>query len=204
MIKINLLAEGKRPAAVRKPRAPGTGLARPDLGQWMLLVGMLPPLLAALGYWWVLESTIQEKDRQIRAANQEYENLKVIIKEVEDFEKKKGELEHKIRVINDLKLNQRGPVEVMDKVSRALPDLLWLDRMEVTGNEIRLDGRALNTNAVASFIENLNKTPGFSEPVLGDANQQRGGVYAFVLRVRYTLVKPETAAEEAEAAASSG
>ena len=55
-------------------------------------------------------------------------------------------------LINQLKVNQRGPVRLMDEVSKALPDLLWLDRMECRGNSISLTGKALNPNAVANLL----------------------------------------------------
>ena len=44
-----------------------------------------------------------------------------MIKEVEEYKAKKAELEHKIEVINDLKHNQRGPVQIMDQVSARCP-----------------------------------------------------------------------------------
>ena len=110
-----------------------------------------------------------------------------VIKEVEDYKAKKSELERKIGVINDLKANQRGPVRVMDYVSRALPELLWLDRMKMSADSIELEGRAFNTNAVASFIENLDKVPEFDEPILKSTEQQGGGVYKYVINFHYSF-----------------
>jgi type IV pilus assembly protein PilN len=110
-----------------------------------------------------------------------------VIKEVEEYKTKKGELERKIGIINDLKANQRGPVRVMDYVSRALPELLWLDRMKMTASSIEIEGRAFNTNAVANFIENLDKVPEFDEPTLKTTEQQTGGVYKFFINLNYSF-----------------
>ena len=43
-----------------------------------------------------------------------------------------------VAVINELKSNQRGPVRVMDYISRALPELLWLDRIKMNASNMTL------------------------------------------------------------------
>ena len=190
MIKINLLAEGKRPAAVRKVK-PSQLLEGKDIGLWLLAAGLIVGL-AVLGLLWYLRhTTIAEKDVEIVEAQKEVEELASVIKEVDDYKSKKTELERKIKVIGDLKLNQRGPVKVMDNISRALPELLWLDHLTMGASTIEIDGRAFNTNAVANFIENLDKMPEFGEPTLKDTQEQAGGVYKFVINLNYSFTPKE-------------
>lgn len=198
MIKINLLSEGKRPAAVRKTRSAALALENKDIGQWLLAVGLILGVAAAGMYWWMLKGQIEDKQEEINAAQAEVDRLASVIKEVEDYKAKKAELERKIGLINDLKANQRGPVRVMDHISRALPELLWLDRMTMNATTIEVEGRAFNTNAVASFIENLDKVPEFEEPTLKDTQEQAGGVYKFVLNFNYSFAP--LAGETGEAA----
>jgi type IV pilus assembly protein PilN len=199
MIKINLLAEGKRPAAVRKVKATAL-LEGKDIGQWLLAVGFLIGLLITVFVWWQVDGQVKEQQEQIDAANREVEALASVIKEVEDYKAKKAELERKIGIINDLKLNQRGPVRVMDHISRALPELLWLDRMRMDAATIEIEGRAFNTNAVANFIENLDKVPEFEEPTLRTTEEQGSGIYKFVITFNYSYA-PLKEAGEADAAA---
>jgi type IV pilus assembly protein PilN len=190
MIKINLLAEGKRPAAVRKVK-PSQLLEGKDIGLWLLAAGLIVGL-AALGLLWYLRhTTMVEKEGEIVEAQKEVEELASVIKEVDDYKSKKTELERKIKVIGDLKLNQRGPVKVMDNISRALPELLWLDHLTMGASTIEIDGRAFNTNAVANFIENLDKMPEFGEPTLKDTQEQAGGVYKFVINLNYSFTPKE-------------
>jgi type IV pilus assembly protein PilN len=189
MIKINLLAEGKRPAAVRKVK-PSQLLEGKDFGLWLLAAGLVLGLAAVGLLWYMRHNTIAEKDQEIVEAEKEVEELSSVIKEVDDYKSKKGELERKIKVINDLKLNQRGPVKVMDNISRSLPELLWLDHLTMSASTIEIDGRAFNTNAVANFIENLDKVPEFGEPTLKDTQEQAGGVYKFVINLNYSF-KPK-------------
>jgi type IV pilus assembly protein PilN len=186
MIKINLLSEGKRPTAVRKAKTTAL-LQNQNVGMYLLAFGILLGVLATGAYWWSLNGEVEAQQEEIRAANAEVEALASVIKEVEDYKGKKTELERKIKIINDLKLNQRGPVRVMDHISRALPELLWLDRMTMNASSIEVEGRAFNTNAVANFIENLDKVPEFEEPTLKDTSEQAGGVYKFVINFNYSF-----------------
>lgn len=189
MIKINLLAEGKRPTAVRKSKSAEL-LKGQDIGQWLLVAGFVVGALLAAFFYWQVKQEKAAQDEEIAAAKAEVAALDSVIKEVEDYKAKKAALEQKIGVINDLKLNQRGPVRVMDSVSKALPELLWLDRMSMDDAIITIEGRALNTNAVANFIENLDKVPEFEEPTLKDTTVQGGGVYKFVIEFRYSFAPP--------------
>lgn len=197
MIKINLLSEGKRPAAVRKKAAAKVG--GQDVGQYLVIVGLLVGGLALGAMYWVWKGKVEEKTEEVRVAQQERDALAQVIKEVEEFKAKKAELERKIGIINDLKANQRGPVRIMDYISRSLPELLWLDRLKMDHDSLEVEGRAFNTNAVAAFIENLDKVPEFDEPVLKSTEEQTGGVYKFVINFNYSFAskaKPEGAEGE--------
>jgi Tfp pilus assembly protein PilN len=198
MIKINLLSEGKRPAAVRKKSA--AKLEGQGVGQWMLLVGVLIGL-AAFGIAWYLQNQkTTAKQQEVAAAQREVDQLASVIKEVEEYKGKKAELERKIGIINDLKANQRGPVRVMDYISRALPELLWLDSMSMRSSSITVEGRAFNTNAVANFIDNLDKVPEFDEPLLKSTDLQAGGIYKFRVDFNYSFSGKKKEAEGAATA----
>ena len=193
MIKINLLAEGKRPVLARKSRSPlSVGGGAADTGNLLLVVGLVVGLLAAGGWFFWVQSQLTKKEKEVAVAELEVEELKQVIKEVEEYKIKKADLERKIDVINGLKANQRGPVQIMDQVSRALPELLWLANLEVTPTTIHLDGSAFNMSAVANFIDNLDKVDEFAEPILQDANQRgaqgaRSEVYDFKVNLGYSF-----------------
>jgi type IV pilus assembly protein PilN len=196
MIKINLLAESKRPAAVRKAKPGVKPEGRVNLAPVLLLVGIVAGLLALGAHWWQLDRTLKAKQAEVAATEAEVKRLEAVIKEVEQFKAKKAELEKKIGIINDLKANQRGPVRMMDHVSRALPELLWLERMKMSSSAIEIEGYAFNTNAVASFIENLDKVPEFDEPTLKDTQALPNGVYKFFVSFTYSFA-PKPAEGEA-------
>ena len=196
MIRINLLAEGRRPAAVRKSR--GMSLGDRDWTPIALLAAILLGVLVTLGYWFLLDRQRAGVREEVKVAEAEVERLKPILAEVDEFKAKKADLERKIEVITNLKNQQTGPVRVMDAISRALPELLWLDRMEVSPSTIRLSGRALNVNAVSNFIENLDKVPEFREPRVQRVNES-GDVYQFTITVDYSLTPPPEEGETDQA-----
>lgn len=205
MIKINLLAEGKRPAAVRRATQPGESfLQGENAALLMLIMSFLVPLLVVGAVYFKLNRDLEAKKAEVAAAEEEVRKLEDVLKKVEEFKVMKAELERKIQVINDLRDNQRGPVQVMDAISRALPELLWLDRMNMGPNQITLSGRAFNFNAIANFAENLDQVSEFKEPNLRDSNQ-RGQVFNFVIAFNYDYTRPKRETENgAEGEAATG
>lgn len=217
MIKINLLAEGKRPVVARKAKSGfggGGGGGGREVGNLLLVIGLVLGLLVGGGWLFWVQGKLTQKEKEVTAAQKEVEELKQVIKEVDDYKVKKAELERKIDVINGLKANQRGPVQIMDQVSRSLPELLWLNTMDVTPTTINLNGTAFNMSAVANFIDNLDKVDEFAEPILNDATQKvsrgaRTEVYDFKINLGYSFNKTKaptltTDSGEAGAAAAPG
>ena len=188
MIKINLVSEGRRPVVSRKAKE-RLGIAGLALGEGLFLLALLVGLAALTGYWLYLRGEREERAVAIAAAEKEVEELAQVLAEVEDYKAKKAKLEHKIEVINELKRNQRGPVRILDQISQGLPELLWLDKMTLRAKSVQLEGRAFNTNQIATFIENLGKVPEFQEPRLRDTNRV-GPVYRFTITFNFNIAPP--------------
>lgn len=200
MIKINLLSEGKRPAAVRRTKS-ARGVPARNLTLWLFVLTLVLLAGGYLAYYGVKYLALKRVEEQVAEAQKEVEELKPIIEEVERFKKKKAELDHKINVIKELKRNQRGPVQVMDEVSRALPELLWLDSLEMSKNRVRLQGRAFNNSAVEALITSLDNVPEFDEPELIETKRE-GEIYRFGIQFNYQ--PPAPPAPEGAAADSAG
>ncbi len=201
MIRINLLSEGRRPVVARKKR-PKISIGDQDPSIFFLGGGLVIGALIAGGWWMTANNKIKAVNADIRVAQREVDELRPILTEVNDFKKKQRELERKIKVINELTLKQQGPVHILDRVSRALPDLVWLRSMNFRGRKVDLIGTAFNTNAVASFIENLDKVPEFREPDTKDVSRGRGGTYNFRISFRFDQRKPEKKEDAAVVAAT--
>ena len=181
MIKINLLSEAK---PVKKKRGVSALGGAGRLNLFLILGGLLLGLLVVGVQWWVEASRLKEQEEKNRLAQQEVTRLEAVLKEVQDFEDKKAKLQRKVDLINSLKASQRGPVRLMDEVSNALPDLLWLESMELNGNQISIGGKALNPPAVANFFTNLKLVQAFQEPkltVLAAATAGSANLYNYEL-----------------------
>jgi len=184
VIRINLLTEAKAAAARKKTPVLPTG-AR--LNNLLFIAGVAAGVLyiAVMGFY--LLQKRRNLDEEIGKARIEAERLRSIIEEVKGYEAKKASLEEKIELINKLKTNQKGPVRLMDEVSRALPDLVWLTGLDVTGESITMRGKTLSPNAVATYLENLKKSPFFAEPVFKNLGQDGGnqGIYSWEMNLTF-------------------
>lgn len=202
MIKINLVGEGRKPvvarASTRQRKLPAV---QGEQVPFILLVGCVVIGAIVVALWFLrLNAEIKENDQRIAEARQRVEELRDILRQVEEFEAKEALLTRKIEVITTLKNSQRGPVELMDEISKALPDLLWVDRLVQSGSQITLTGRSFNTSAIASFVENLDLVETISEPEVRDIVNQ-GEVYSFTVIFTKTVPVPTEGAEQPSAAA---
>jgi type IV pilus assembly protein PilN len=199
MIKINLVSEAPS-AAVPKRKRPefSLGAKQGDI----ILVTVLAIALAVSGTWWfLLKSKLAELKDLERQRTVERDELKPYIEKVEELEAKRALLKRKVDVINDLKQKQHGPVRIMDEVSRALPELVWLTELKLTGNNLTLTGDAMDENAVANFYSNLDSSPFFEEPEVKNL-ARKGEDFVFTLACVFTYEPPEIKKASAPAGGS--
>jgi type IV pilus assembly protein PilN len=188
MIKINLISEAPT-AAVSKRKRPefSLGAKQGDI----ILVVVLAIAVAVSGTWWYLlkskRADLKDLERQRTV---ERDELKPYIEKVEELEAKRALLKRKVDVINELKNKQRGPVRILDEISRALPDLVWLTQLTLTGNDLTLVGQAMDENAVANYYSNLDSSPFFEEPEVKNLARQ-GEDFSFTMSAVFTYEPPE-------------
>ena len=173
--------------------AGATGVAPANLNNLIMIALVGLSLVVAAVYWFINNRTLANRQATVKVRQAEADKLEAIIKEVEEFQRRKDSLQNRIDLINQLKQNQKGPVRIMDQISRDLPDLVWLDKMQVAGGSISLSGRGLNPNAVANFVENIKNDPYFEEPALSNLTEVTGKtpVYSFDMDFRFTYT-PKT------------
>lgn len=194
MIRINLLATERKTEKKKAASAPGV------LQLYLLLGGFggLAALVCA-GGWWAKESSLKQLDAQIQTATTRQQQLQVIKKQVEDFQAKEKLLTEKVNLITRLKAEQANGVHMLDEVSKALPDFVWLQSMEQSGNTIRFSGQSNSLASVADFISNLQQTGWFPKVEL-DNSTEANTVVTFQLTASFE--NPEARAQAAAAAGS--
>jgi type IV pilus assembly protein PilN len=197
MIRINLLQERKAPAAGKAkssaPAVPGAFQAYALLG---LFVG--GAAFASAAIWWWQSSKIKELDRLIAADTKRQQDLMAIKKQVDDFQAKKQLLENKVTLIETLRLEQKGPVHMLDEISKALPDFVWLTTMDqAVSGALKFKGEANGLTAVADFISALQRSGWFPVADLGSSQSARTeNLYTFEVNAQFK--DPEVAAKEKE------
>jgi type IV pilus assembly protein PilN len=209
VIKINLVREGRAvrgagaaPIAAAAAAAPGAS----NLNNILVGVFAAIGLIGAVGYWYWYNAELKERREVVEQKTQEARKLEAIIKEVEQYQRRKDSLQRRIDLINQLKQNQKGPVRIMDQISRDLPDLVWLDKMSIGGGRVTLSGRGLNPNAIALFIENIKKDPYFEEPTVNQMTKVSDAplVYGFDMNFAFTYTPKTSVPPPGTAAPATG
>src|SRR5215471_3815801 len=161
MIRINLLAVDRGP--VQKARTPGISAAqRVTIGAALILVATI----VGVGWWfWSLRTRGQKLDEDIAQAEKEANQLRAVLAEVQKFEARKAQLQQRVTLIEQLRRGQTAPVHVLDEVSKAVPDRLWLISMLQRGQDFTIDGRTTTLTGLSDFVTNLEASPWFKKPV---------------------------------------
>jgi type IV pilus assembly protein PilN len=198
MIRINLIAARKRapePSFLATQKVP-------------LLCSLLI-VLTALGLGWRYWSVRQQSallDQEIQRARQEAQTLRSVLEQVKQFEERRAQLQQRVALIEELRDGQGGPVHLLDEVSRAVPDRLWLTEMKQDADGLRIDGRTTSLTALSDFVGNLEASGYFARPVeiidsqaetASQAGQSGVDVVKFSVRVQFVLpgAKPKPAAQ---------
>ena len=61
---------------------------------------------------------------------------------------------------------------MLDEISKALPDFVWLTNLDQTGADVKLTGQSNSLTSVADFITALQRTGWFPSVDLVSSDQQ--------------------------------
>jgi type IV pilus assembly protein PilN len=122
--------------------------------------------VGAIGWWyWSLRGQSQLVDREIARAEIETTNLRSVLRQVQEFEARKAQLQQRVTLIEQLRKGQAAPARVLDQISRSLPDQLWLSDLSQVGNDFTLSGFTTSMSALSDFVATLENTRWFRKPV---------------------------------------
>ena len=158
MIRINLL--GAIPRAPRRAWLPAD--------QKSAAVGLLLLMGTALGvggWWWQTARAQRAVDVEIAAAQAEITRLKTAALLVDRAVGRKLELTERLALIDRLHRTQRDPVELLQTISRSVPNGLWLLELKQSGASFQIEGRATSLTALTDFVERLQTSGRFAHPV---------------------------------------
>jgi type IV pilus assembly protein PilN len=185
MIRINLLASERAQAKKKVPFQAGQKLT---VACSLILVAAL----ALIGWrYWSLGQQSAQLDADIVTAQQEAARLHSVLQKVQDFEQRKAQLSQRVVLIEDLRKAQKGPVHMLDEISRALPPMLWLTEVKQVGADVVIDGNSTTQTGVSDFVNNLEASGYFrkSIDIVGTKTvplaKPPGELVSFTLRARF-------------------
>jgi type IV pilus assembly protein PilN len=196
MIRVNLTG-AERAAQKRKVSTPGAPGAVQAYLFLALFGGGAALLCAAL--WWYESAKIRDLDGRIVVAEKRQKELQAIKVQVDALEAKRATFQKKVDLIERLKAEQTGPVHMLDEVSKALPDFVWLTAMDQTGPTVKFTGESSGLTSVADFIAALERSGWFPNVDLS-SSVEANNIITYVLTA--TFLNPEVAAKQAAAAAA--
>ena len=150
MIRLNLLPLKETERALGRRQR----LSLIALGVAVALLFMVVPFIIQGRRLAALDAQIDELNREIQQFNAQ-------VKEVHDLDRLKKEVEAKLRVIQDLNSKRRGPSRVLDDLSSATPDNLWLIDFNEAAGQATVIGMALDNETIARFMRQLQDSPYF-------------------------------------------
>src|SRR5678815_210255 len=71
----------------------------------------------------------------------------------------------RVALIEQLRSGQSVPVQLLDHVSRSLPDMLWLTEMVQEGDAVTISGQSTTLIALSDFVGNLGNGALLQKPI---------------------------------------
>ena len=159
MIRINLLGTERKQAK----KAPAI-----DLGQRLTVACslILVASVAGIGWWyWTLQNESARVDNEIVMKTAEAARLQSLLTEVQKFEAQRTQLQQRAQLIEQLRSGQSVPVQLLDHVSKSLPDMLWLTDMNQDAGSVTIQGRSTTLIALSDFVANLGNGGFLKKPI---------------------------------------
>jgi type IV pilus assembly protein PilN len=162
MIRVNLLGVERQKSKKARAAIAFDPAQSITLACSLLLVAAV----AGIGWWyWSLSAESARVDAEMAAAQQEQARLQSLLVEVQEFEAQRAMLQQRVALIEQLRSGQSIPVQLLDHVSRSVPEMLWLTSMAQEAGQVTIEGRATTLIALSDFVGNLAGSPLLLKPI---------------------------------------
>lgn len=175
---------------------------RKILWRQIVIISLVAVGLALLGQVWL---SLRLKDMAIQGStlNAAIGELLVDYRQAAYLQQRYGQVLKRQQLIESLDGRRSTSVLLLADVAEALPDQVYLTRLEEDGARFLVEGRAVDNADIAKFIENLSASAYLADVVLNEIralDQDMPAAYQFSLGARVQLVSPDlitTVAEQA-------
>ncbi len=188
MIRVNLLSpERKEISGVAAEAAPVSEEEKERKISVGAGIGAAVITVGIIGFLYVTQAqTIEKKRNTLNEKRAKKVQLKDVENTLKELEEAKNDLTRKVALIGQLKARQQSTVKMMDEISNALPEWVWLTGLSFSSNQVSLNGKALNNNLIANFINNLKATYSFSNIEFRNSTRRKQTGFEDIFTFRIT------------------
>ena len=147
-----------------------------------------------VGYIWVSseQSAIDNQDARNKRLNDEIAALQKQVDEIKELQKRKEELIARMKVIQDLQGTRPIIVRYFDELVRAIPEGLWVEQLQRTGETLSIEGIGESTQRVSALMRSLDGSEWFSNANVSSMSASpANGEQAQKFNVTVTTTVPE-------------
>ena len=144
MIRINLL--------------PVRQVQKREVGRQVLILASIVVIGGLVGNYLWYDNRESERVRlaaQIVETQKRITELEKVIGEVNNINKRKREVEEKLKTLRELRKLRSGPVRMLDALATATPKKVWLSDFNEQSNNVKLVGKAMSHEDVAELMRGL-------------------------------------------------
>jgi len=187
MIKVNLLSPEKKEVASGGEATAFVSEERPKGINKGAILGAVLVTVAVIGFMYFSQaSALSNTQRLLEEKKARKMELDEVLKTIDKLATTKTKLDKKVKTITELKAKQQDAVRMMDEVSKALPDMVWLTKLSFTDNVLKLEGSALTNDLIADFINSLKASNFFfNEQFDGSNRKLEGGIDIFSFKLTF-------------------
>jgi Tfp pilus assembly protein PilN len=177
MIKINLLetakGKGKRGGGGGGPSMPSMEFGDMGSPKLKVLVVVILAGLINMGYWYRLDHQGKAIAAKMQAAEIKNRELADVKAKFLERKTQADNYKRRVDVIDGLRQSQTGPVNFLAMLGETVnnTEAVWLNKVDDSGNVVKLEGTALSADAVANLIANLQKTGYFGAVEIDETYQ---------------------------------
>ena len=149
--------------------------------------------------WGALKVRHDQFQTENRALQTQIDQLAADVARVDEMEKFKAELQRKLAVIDSLRAQKIGPVHMMDDLSNATPERLFVTDMQEKSGQVSITGVSVTNEVISDFLRKLDASAYFDNVYLQDieALEAKGDITVTLKEFKLTaqLVTPKPASQ---------
>jgi Tfp pilus assembly protein PilN len=188
MIRINLLGAPK-PKNKRGSVVPAVSLDMGEPSSPKMKILLVLVLVAGINgmYWMKLDKQKRSIAADMQQAEQKNRELADVKQKYLERQRQADSYKRRVDVIDQLRNSQSGPVNLLNTIGDTInsTEAVWLSTMKDQGASVDIEGMALSTDAVASLIQNLQKTGYFKNIEIKETYQDE--TYKEMQAFQFTL-----------------